>query len=112
MVATPRRIEIHDGQITLPEDMLEESGIGTSNGMVIVDLKESGEIVLRANEQARTPYPVSPALATLRQWVKDHPQGTAFTLSTQEQIDSWKDQFEQGVANEVWQSMMDYEDGK
>jgi predicted nucleic acid-binding protein len=38
MVTTPRKVEIRDGTITLPEDMLEESGIGTSDGTVIVDL--------------------------------------------------------------------------
>ncbi|HWK80007.1 MAG TPA: hypothetical protein VNP95_04535 [Thermomicrobiales bacterium] len=37
MVMTPRKVEIRDATITLTEDMLEESGIGTSDGTVIVD---------------------------------------------------------------------------
>lgn len=48
MVTTPRKIEIRDGKITLPEDMLEESGIGTSDGFVLVSLRESGEIIVRS----------------------------------------------------------------
>lgn len=110
MVDTPRRIEIHDGQITLPEDMLEESGIGTSNGVVIVDLRETGEIVLRANRTTRIgDDPVGRTAGVFREYARNAPVNH---LSTQELVDAWRDAFEQGVADEVWHSMKDYEDGK
>lgn len=110
MVTTPRKIEIRDGKIALPEDMLEQSGIGTSDGIVLVDLRESGEIVVRANASTRTDDdPVGRTAGIFREYAKNLSIGH---MSTQEQIDAWKTAFEQGVADEVWQSMMDGEDEK
>ncbi|MGN6483835.1 MAG: hypothetical protein ACTHMX_05475 [Thermomicrobiales bacterium] len=112
MVMSPRKVEIRDGTITLPEDMLEESGIGTSDGMVIVDLRETGEIIVRASDSASKPYPVSPALAALRQWVKDHPESIPPILSAQEQIDAWDESFAQGIVDHFTESMRDVENAE
>lgn len=112
MVTTPRKVEIRDGTITLPEDMLEQSGIGTSDGTVIVNLRETGEIVVRASESAPKPYPVSPALAALREWLKNHPQSNTSSLSTQDQIDAWDESIAQGIADHFAESMRNVENAE
>lgn len=111
MVATPRKIEIRDGKIALPEDMLEESGIGTSDGIVLVDLRESGEIVVRASPSRSGEFPVSPALAAVRAYIRDHPQSTD-TLTTQEQIEAWDEDVANSIIDHFNESMRDSEDGE
>ncbi|MGC4190009.1 MAG: hypothetical protein QM589_02080 [Thermomicrobiales bacterium] len=102
MVATPRKVEIRDGKIELPEDLLEQSGIGTGDGVVIVDLRANGEIVVRASAPTRIDDdPVGRTAGIFREYAKAFPTGH---VSTQEQIDAWKSAFEQGVADEVGQS--------
>ncbi|MGC4190008.1 MAG: hypothetical protein QM589_02075 [Thermomicrobiales bacterium] len=61
MVTSPRPVVIHDGQIRLPDDMLEKSGIGKSDGVVMLDQQDTGEIVVRASSPQENPLNLPPS---------------------------------------------------
>ncbi|MGN6033479.1 MAG: hypothetical protein ACTHQE_17640 [Thermomicrobiales bacterium] len=93
MVMSPRKVEIRDGTITLPEDMLEESGIGTSDGMVNLLLDESGDIVVRPHHAAND-RPDAPSSST---WTVP-PEPDAEQTSTEYQL--WLVQSTAGILHE------------
>lgn len=106
MVSIPRKVEIRDGKIELPDDMLEQSGIGTSDGTVIVDLRASGEIVLRANAAAPQDPPLSPALAAIRAYARKRPPNVQAM-----QDDAWDEAIAHGIADHYRRSMKDADGG-
>ena len=106
MVTPSHMVEIRDGTITLPEDMFEQGSIGTADGMVVVALRASGEIVVRANAPTPQLVPVSPALAAIREYAKNLPPS-----DLEMQDDDWDEAIAQGIANHCRRSMKDTDGG-
>lgn len=100
-----RVLKIESGTITLPEVLLEQSGIGTTDGTVTVVLQVNGEIVVRAAPE-RQGVPVSPALAAIRAHARNLP------LEVQAmQDDEWDTSIAQGIADHYRDSEKDADGG-